>query len=67
MTEDEAKTKWCPMVRAPSSAIENHNTGINRESADFNCIASACMMWLWVDGLRGARNANGCCGLGGKP
>lgn len=47
MTEQEAKTKWCPMVRTPSSAIENQNTGINRESAEFNCIASDCMLWVW--------------------
>ena len=48
MTEDEAKTKWCPQVGG-------------RPSKDFpkvtNCIASECMWWVWdqrgadVDGV----------------
>lgn len=36
MTEDEAKTKICPMT-------------LNREAADIHweCIASGCMAWRW--------------------
>lgn len=44
MTEDEAKTKWCPMVRCD----EMHNRGqANRPDGSYNCIASGCMMWRW--------------------
>jgi hypothetical protein len=46
MTESEAKTKWCPMVRLSTengsnitfNASENHRA---------HCIGSACMMWQW--------------------
>ena len=76
MTEDEAKTKWCPMVRAGNEA------GCNRKDATDKCIASDCMMWRtsctryfdkgkyydrdetgtgqWVE-------TGGYCGLAGKP
>jgi hypothetical protein len=65
MTEDEAKTKWCPQA----------------EHRDWKCIGSACMAWRWeegttpcTDGTRifgdpegKARPAEGFCGLAGRP
>lgn len=81
MTEEEAKTKWCPMAR-------------ERDGAMFPCIGSACMAWRWIgvlsDGKRhysdealfAARNQHltpsaggmnsgdfplGYCGLAGRP
>jgi len=33
MTEEEARTKWCPMARVPVA------------DSGFKCIASDCMMW----------------------
>lgn len=50
MTEDEAKTKWCPMIQV--TAVQHFNDveyGDNRGDGDsnHNCIASDCMMWVW--------------------
>lgn len=56
MTEDEAKTKWCPFVRMTASQGEWH---INRDPSlqsspqdtqAYRCIASACMAWRATDG-----------------
>ena len=53
MTEEEAKTKWCPMVRA--GRIGSNTTASVNWPADggksveeqewAKCIGSACMMW----------------------
>lgn len=77
MTEEEAKTKKCPMAMAPV------HTGQLIERPGFNCTASACMAWRWnVDWVSSihdpvaktltyklkshAREA-GFCGLAGAP
>ena len=65
MTEDEARTKWCPHVRyiakfnGPCVGTYNRgyeDTGINKSL----CIASDCMMFRWHSGF-----ASGYCGLAG--
>jgi len=50
MTEEEAKTKWCPAYRvsvAMSGLNIDHadNRGTIPNSDTSNCIASACMAW----------------------
>lgn len=51
MTEDEAKTKWCPFYRSASNGgYTVDNRAPNDDYAGkgfqrFNCIASACMAW----------------------
>lgn len=82
MTEDEAKTKWCPFVKPDYRGPDRQNDTYMR------CIGSACMAWRW-DGIqqngKPIRNAiaaeharvgdydprtekpMGCCGLAGKP
>jgi hypothetical protein len=52
MTEDEAKTKWCPHVRVLSDEGSMVIATVNRGGglqADANCIASDCMMWRETD------------------
>lgn len=78
LTEENAKTKWCPMVRVFKNECEKTYT----TNEDFNngfektCIASDCMMWRWnkvYAGLsHGGKQTNysndgGYCGLAGKP
>lgn len=65
MTEEEAKTKWCPFARVDSTAANRPNPGPNCDvTAGWPpCIGSACMAWRRdVYG-----NDNGWCGLAGKP
>lgn len=77
LTEDEAKTKWCPFVR-----LSEMGGTFNRISpaANLKCIASACMAWRWqssasMDNPSGVPGAGtqeikcerGFCGLASKP
>jgi len=65
MTEEEAKTKWCPMVHAIHYDKDDH------------CLGSGCMMWRWNDEYTlqeghvlpdiKQSTTDGWCGLGGKP
>lgn len=55
MTEDEARTKWCPMVRTGLVAgmAVNHHVGRDGLHAgdvhdETRCVASECMMWRWA-------------------
>lgn len=76
MTEDEAKTKWCPMVRYVSTRGEGINRWISEDDAQpspdmAKCLGSGCMMWR-EDRLRGgamlgvgAEVIGGHCGLAG--
>lgn len=69
MTEDEAKTKWCPMVRMDNAETEpsfNRNYGGSLPDGS-NCIASDCIMWV-VETSYGVNTAinvvtGGRCGL----
>ena len=54
MTEEEAKTKWCPMVRTGLVAgmAVNHHAGSRLDAPpqgdvhdETRCVASDCMMW----------------------
>lgn len=60
MTEDQAKQKWCPMVRTRSAENE---VAVNRGKTivGSNCIGSACMM-----GCNEKGEWRGSCGLTNK-
>ena len=83
MTEEEARTKWCPMMRfnyCGDSTTDDNRGGHKNKLNVVNCIASQCMMWRPTDNecipmtYEQSRNNDGphCfpagyCGLGGKP
>ena len=49
MTEDEAKTKWCPKYQVSQGTLEvyplNNRMHANGEYEICGCIASKCMWW----------------------
>lgn len=69
MTEDEARQKWCPMVREGGAVFVSNRSSAQQHA--FNCIASDCMMWRWrkpgFDGVPSSDKTKGYCGLAGKP
>lgn len=58
MTEDEAKTKWCPHTVASHtdpraiSGYEREEIGLPANTFLHACIASACMAWRWNEAKR---------------
>lgn len=56
MTEDEAKTKWCPFSRQAvvvsrdlgTAATTNRDGGEHYGAENCLCIGSACMAWRWT-------------------
>lgn len=82
LTEDEAKTKWCPEARVFKSAGApmNRSAAANRWTDDGEapvkcvCVGSDCMAWRTFQGIRPAdqkiiepRDGYGYCGKAGKP
>ena len=72
MTEEEAKTKWCPFARLLGvhhdlravTSINRMKDGIPQETY---CIGSACMAWrLGRDSNDNPSSKRGFCGLAGK-
>lgn len=68
MLEEEAKTKWCPFVRAQQFQGDQ-NPPTNRTTWSNNCIGNQCMAWRWVEvNLSVERSTHhGYCGLAGAP
>jgi hypothetical protein len=75
MTEEEAKTKWCPMVRTGLVAgmAVNHHAGSRLDAPpqgdvhdETRCVASDCMMWRVLPIVNVLTNTNGYCGLAGS-
>ena len=81
MTEDEAKTKWCPFVRfvgwetfrdgeqtATANRIHHKDGSID---SYVSCLASKCMAWRPLpdspNAVTGDIETHGFCGLAGKP
>ena len=74
MTEEEAKTKWCPMVHfryrealtGEEQEDEEELKYIQVKKKEASCVASACMMWRSLNAPYYPANVDGYCGLGGK-
>lgn len=58
MTEDEAKTKWCPHAVASHTdprgmmGYERPELGLPANTFTHACIGSACMAWRWSEAKR---------------
>lgn len=58
MTEEEAKTKWCPFAR-PNGGNGANRLGTRASDKDPRCIGSECVAWRW--------NSNGSTLFVGRP
>jgi len=50
MTEEEAKTKWCPMSREDNEEGGAYNRFTGKPDEYTLCLASGCMCWVWDNG-----------------
>lgn len=63
MTEEEAKSKWCPFTRVDSIHIAPNRVPYGNQFADGSyCVGPKCMAWRWL-----TVGSDGYCGLAGKP
>lgn len=81
MTEEEAKTKWCPFSRTmgidgdvimPAANRVFMFDGDNKLTFPHPemcaCLASKCMAWVWEKTPNSAiKRTHGRCGLAGRP
>ena len=65
MTEDEAKQKWCPMVRFNPPDGENNRSPDHGGLNNARCIASECAVWKWSSKFHTTMESieDGRCGL----
>lgn len=49
LTEEEAKTKWCPFVSHGVIARERATPDQEAAENSSRCIAAKCMAWRWSD------------------
>ena len=71
MTEEESRTKWCPMIRQIPDTMDGGGFMNNRGEHPhlIYCIASDCMWWVWdkfdtyeENGVRKSEPVAGHCG-----
>lgn len=68
MTEEEAKTKWCPFARQDTrgGVTSYGGEGSSTYPVKCMCIASACMAWRWEFKKADGTGTIGFCGLAGR-
>lgn len=72
MTEEEAKTKWCPFVRIDNDSGVTFNKWLAPDFPDAPhvcCIGKKCMAWRGIHDVLVNNEwvATGFCGLAGRP
>jgi hypothetical protein len=70
MTEADAKSKWCPLARAPMQILHSDPMPANRldhggMAPQARCIGSTCMAWHFDTGQHNGEPV-GHCGAFGK-
>jgi hypothetical protein len=68
MTEEQAKTKWCPMSNYQSYGNRPFKSA-SLDEGSIGCLASNCMAWRWITHIGDIQIADkiqGYCGLAGK-
>jgi hypothetical protein len=67
MTEEEAKTKWCPQTLCARLIVSDH-VEQPVEMGGARCIGSKCMAWRWERASNSSiKRKDGFCGLAGRP
>lgn len=69
VTEEEAKTKWCPFARKLLDSCNGRASyNIKDDDERIRCVASGCMAWRWNNQRTFPDTGNkGDCGLAGRP
>ena len=77
MTEDEAKTKWCPHVRFVDCEDRLYDNRPSSMQNGAKCLGAGCMAWRWQPNWgESPENPAACtelppiegyCGLAGRP
>jgi hypothetical protein len=62
VTENEARTKWCPHARDADLGGNRDSSGEQPQVA--TCIGSQCMAWRWLQTTK--HSGRGYCGLSGS-
>ena len=47
LTEEQAQTKWCPLVRVSQGPNRPQRIDEDTTESHLNCLASNCMFWRW--------------------
>lgn len=74
LTEEQARTKWCPHARVVEVGDDELHGPFNRYHLDADatfsgiakCIASECMAWRWLNRHEQGAQDGGFCGIAGK-
>ncbi len=72
LTEQEAKTRWCPLGRVAAAGDDDASSAVNRYSDGSDhprsaCIAGLCMAWRLAHKDSADGTERGYCGAFGLP
>jgi hypothetical protein len=73
ISEDLARSKWCPMVRIDGANrwFNTKSDGFENSTTMYHCIGSSCMSWreFHLSHIKGGEPPapHGYCGLAGRP